>query len=370
MAQIDPALAEWALDEARRRGASAAEVLLISAESIAAGVRLGEVEKLKSSRERRLGIRVFSGQSSANASTAEFERDSLEEFVANTVAMARLTAADPAAGLPDPALHPATFPDLELSDPHHGIVSADEALALARTAEKAALGVDPRLKNSEGAEFGSGNYTVLFANSQGFSGGYAGTSFNLGAAPIAQSDDGKMQQGYWYTASRRFDRLEDAEEVGRTAAKRALRRLGARKIKTTRVPVVFDPDMAATLLRSLVGAASGPSLYKGASFLVGKLGHQIASANVTIYDDGTMRGGLGSKPFDGEGLLTNRKSIVDKGVLQTYLLDCYSARKLKLAPTGNASRSVGDSPGVGPTNLYLEAGRYTPEEIIGSVKRG
>jgi PmbA protein len=370
MAQIDPALAEWALDEARRRGATAAEVLLVSAESIAAGVRLGEVEKLKSSRERRLGIRVFAGQSSANAATAELERDSLEEFVANTVAMARLTAADPAAGLPDPALHPTTLPDLELSDPNHGIVSADEALVLARTAEKAALGVDPRLKNSEGADFGSGSYSVSLANSQGFSGGYSATSFNLGAAPIATSDDGKMQIGFWYTASRRFDRLEDAEEVGRTAAKRALRRLGARKIKTTRAPVVFDPDMAAGLLRSIVGAASGPSLYKGASFLVGKLGQQIAAANVTIYDDGTMRGGLGSKPFDGEGLLTNRKSIVDKGMLSTYLLDCYSARKLKLAPTGNASRSVGDSPGVGPTNLYLEAGRYTPAEIIKSVKRG
>lgn len=370
MAEIDPALAEWALDEARRRGASAAEVLLISAESLSAGVRLGEVEKLKSSRERRLGLRVFTGQSSANAATAELERDSLQEFVANTVAMARLTAADPVAGLPEPALHPKSLPDLELTDPSRGIIGADDALALARTAEKAALGSDPRLKNSEGAEFASGNYSVLFANSQGFSGEYAATAFNLGAAPIAQSDDGRMQQGYWYSASRRFDGLEDPESVGRTAAQRALRRLGARKIKTTRAPVVFDPDMAASLLRSLAGAASGPSLYKGASFLMGKLGQQIASANVTLFDDGTMRGGLGSKPFDGEGLATNRKSLVDKGVLTTYLLDSYSARKLKLAPTGNASRSVGDSPGVAPTNLYLEAGRYTPEEIIGSVERG
>jgi PmbA protein len=164
--------------------------------------------------------------------------------------------------------------------------------------------------------------------------------------------------------------LEDPESVGKTAANRALRRLGARKIKTTRAAVVFDPDMAASLLRALAGAASGPSLYKGASFLVGKLGEQIMAANVTVRDDGRMPAGLGSKPFDGEGLATNRKSLVEKGLLQSYLLDCYSARKLKLAPTGNASRGVGDVPGVSPTNLYLEAGQYTPEQIIKSVKRG
>jgi PmbA protein len=370
MAQLDPALAEWALSEARRHGATAAEVLFVSAESTVAGVRLGEVEKLKSSRERRLGLRVFIDHSSANASTAELERDSLERFIADTVQLARLTAADPASGLPDPVLHPRHLPELELTDPNHGIATADEALGLARRAERVALGADPRIKNSEGAEFDSGRYQILFANSQGFSGQYAGSTFNLGVAPIAQSDDGKMQQGYWYTASRHFDGLEEPESVGRIAAQRALRRLGSRKIKTTRAPVVFDPDMAASLLRSLAGAASGPSLYKGASFLVGKLGAQIAAANVDVYDDGTMRAGMGSRPFDGEGLGTNRKPLVEKGVLKTYLLDSYSARKLKLAPTGNASRAVGDSPTVSPTNLYLEPGRYTPEEIIKSVDHG
>ncbi len=370
MVQLDPALAQWALDEARRQGASAAEVLLASAESIAAGVRLGEVEKLKSSRERRLGLRVFVDHASATASTAEMEPDSLEDFIQNTVAMARLTAPDPWSGLPEPRLHPKDLPDLELTDSERGLVGADEALKLARAAEKAALGADRRIKNSEGGEFHSGLYSVLFANSSGFAGEYSATSFNLGAAPIAQSDDGRMQQGYWYTAGRHFRMLEDPESVGKTAASRALRRLGARKIKTTRAAIVFDPDMAASLLRALAGAASGPSLYKGASFLVGKLGEQIMSANVTIRDDGRIRTGLGSKPFDGEGLATNRKSLVEKGVLQTYLLDCYSARKLKLEPTGNASRGVGDIPSVSPTNLYLEAGPYTPEQIIKSVKRG
>jgi PmbA protein len=369
MDKIDTALAEWTLGEAKRHGATAAEVLCVSAESLAAGVRLGEVEKLKSSRERRLGLRVFVGQSSATASTAELERASLGAFIEESVRLARLTAADPWSGLPDAALQAKSFPDLQLADETAGIVPADRALQIARTAERAALGHDARIKNSEGAEFDSGLYAILFANSQGFSGGYEGTSFSLAVAPIAQ-EDGSMQIGYWYTANRRFAKLEDAESTGITAAKRAVRRLGARKIKTTRAPIVFDPDMASGLIRTLASAASGPSLYKGASFLEGRLGTEIASPMVTIIDDGRMPGGLGSKPFDGEGLPTNRKNLVEQGALKTYLLDTYSARKLKMQPTGNASRSVGAPPGVSTTNLYLEPGAYTPEQIIGSVQSG
>jgi PmbA protein len=210
---------------------------------------------------------------------------------------------------------------------------------------------------------------VVFANSQGFAGEYAGTTYSLAVAPIAE-ENGAMQPGHWYTQNRRFDGLEEAASVGLTSAKRAIRKLGARKIKTTRAPIVFDPDMAAGLLRSLVGAASGPSLYRGASFLVGRLGTEIASAGVTIVDDGTIRGGLGSKPFDGEGLPIARKNVVERGVLKTYLLDSYSARRLGLEPTGNASRSAGDAPGVSATNLYLQPGPYSPEEIIRTVKRG
>jgi PmbA protein len=369
MDKIDTALAEWALGEAKKHGATAAEVLCVSAESLSAGVRLGEVEKLKSSRERRLGLRVFVGQSSATASTAELERTSLAGFIEESVKLARLTAADPWSGLPEAALQAKSYPDLDLADNEAGIIPADRALAIARIAERAAMGHDARIKNSEGAEFDSGRYAILFANSQGFSGGYEGTNFSLGVAPIAQ-DDGSMQIGYWYTSNRRFAKLEDAEATGVTAAKRAVRRLGARKIKTTRAPIVFDPDMAAGLIRTLASAASGPSLYKGASFLVDSLGTEVASPAVTIIDDGRMPGGLGSKPFDGEGLPTNRKNLVEKGVLKTYLLDAYSARKLKMQPTGNASRSVGAAPGVSTTNLYLEPGSYTPEQIIGSVKSG
>jgi PmbA protein len=369
MMEPDMELAEWTLAAAKNSGATAAEVLLVSAESLAAGVRLGQVEKLKSSRERRLGLRVFRGQSSATSSTAELAKDSLGDFVAHTAELARLTAPDPFSGLPAPELQAKSQPELELEDREHGIIEADRALELARRAEDAALKFDPRIKNSEGAEFDSGAYRVLFANSQGFRGEYAASSYGLSVVPIAQDGDG-MQTGYWYSAKRRMGDLDAPEEVGITAARRAVRRLGARKIKTTRAPVVFEPEMAGALIRSLAGAASGPALYKGASYLMGKLASRIASANVTIIDDGLMRSGLGSKPFDGEGLATNRKSLVDEGVLKTYLLDSYSARKLNLKPTGNASRAVGQPPGVGTTNLCLAPGPYTPEQVIGSVEQG
>jgi PmbA protein len=369
MASFDTAMAEWALGEAKKKGATAAEILFSSGESLAAGVRLGETEKLTSSRERRLGMRVFVGQSSATASTAEMERSSIADFIADTVTLARLTAADPWSGLPDPALHPASFRELGLSDPDCGIIDADRALQIARAAEKAALGADSRIKNSEGAEFDSSRYQIMLANSQGFCGEYEGSSFSLVVQPIAQDSD-TMQHGYWYTTNRRFNKLEDAEGVGKTAAARAVRRLGARKVKTTKVPVVFDSEMAAGLIRTLAGAASGPALYKGTSFLIDRLGEQVAAAGVTIVDDGTMPGALGSKPFDGEGLSTRRQHLVERGILRTYLLDCYSARKLKLAPTGNASRSVGSPPTVSTTNLFLEPGQYTPEQVISSVKKG
>jgi PmbA protein len=214
-------LAEWALAEASRKGATAAEVLMISAESLSAGVRLGQVEKLKSSREQRLGLRVFSGQSSATASTADLDQSALSDFIASTVGLARFTSADPWSGLPDPAMHPKHLTELELSDPDHKIIDADHALEIARKAESAALKLDPRIKNSEGGEFDSGCYSVLFANSQGFSGEYAGTSYGLSVMPIAQ-DGNAMQRDYWYTANRRYDKLEDAESVGLTAARRAI----------------------------------------------------------------------------------------------------------------------------------------------------
>jgi PmbA protein len=179
-----------------------------------------------------------------------------------------------------------------------------------------------------------------------------------------------MQRDYWYSSNRKFARLESPQAVGEKAARRVLRRLGGSKIKTCEVPIIFDPEMAASLLRNLASAISGYALYKGASFLTGKLGTQIGSSLLTVIDDATIPGALGSKPFDGEGLATRKKVVVADGKLQSYLLDSYSGRKLGLRSTGNASRSVGEPPGVAPANFYLAPGKHSAEEIIGSVKKG
>jgi PmbA protein len=236
-------------------------------------------------------------------------------------------------------------------------------------AEAAARDSDPRITSSEGASFDSGSHTVVYAASNGFSGSYRSSSASLSAVPVA-SENGSMQRDYWYTAQRHLARLDSPESVGKTAAMRTLRRLGARQVSTCRVPVVFDPDMAASLLGHLAGAASGGSLYRGTSFLLDKIGERIAPDFVHIDDDGTIPRGLGSKPFDGEGLATRRTPIVEGGVLKNYLFDTYSARKMNARSTGNASRSVADSPHVSPTNFFLRAGTVAPEEIIRSVRSG
>ena len=219
------------------------------------------------------------------------------------------------------------------------------------------------------AEYGHEDARVIFANSHGFTGEYRGSSVVLSVSPIA-GDNGGMQRDGWYSVQRRLRSLEAPEAIGRTAAQRALRRLGARKVPTQQVPVVFDPDMAASLLRTICGAVSGSAIYRSASFLTGKLGQQVATTDLTIVDDGRMAGKLGSRPFDGEGLPTRRTAIIRDGVLASYLLDTYTGRKLGMASTGNASRSLGQPPTVAPTNCHIVPGPYSPEQIIRSVDRG
>jgi PmbA protein len=365
----DLSLAQWALERARARGATAVEVLTSTAEALSAGVRLGEVEKLKSSRERRIGLRVFVERSSACASTAELSRDGLDRFIEETIALARVTARDPWSGLPPAQLHPREIPQLNLADSEHGVVGAERALDMARRAERAALSSNPAITNSEGAEFHSGWHRLTFLNSQGFGASYEATSYSLVATPIAQAN-GSMQRDYWYTAARRYDQLQEPEEVGLIAGQRARRRLGARKIRTTKAPVVFDPEMGAGLISAVAAAACGHALYAGASFLKDKLGTQIAAPQVELIDDPTIVGGLGSRPFDGEGAAAYRKALITNGELKTYLLDSYSARKLGLASTGNAARGIGGPPSAAPTNLYLAPGYESPEQIIRSVEKG
>ena len=367
--ELSQELARDILHQAKAKGASQGDLLMVESDSFFVTVRLGEIEKISQAQEKRLGLRLFFGASSATASTSDISQGSIERLVDETCAMARSTAQDEYSGLPAPEECARTFLDLDLLDDSGRSLSVEERSRLALETEKTALDYDRRITNSEGAEFSNQAGRVIYANSHGFSGEYQGSTYGLSVVPVAALN-GMMQRDYWYSSQRKFSRLESPESIGRKAAARVLRRLGARKIKTREVPVVFEPEIAATLLRHLSGALSGYSLYKGASFLIGKLGDKIASELITVVDDGTIPAALGSKPFDGEGLPTGRKTVVEKGVLQSYLLDTYSGRKLGYPSTGNAARSVGEPPGVAPTNFYLSPGSYSPEKIIASVEEG
>jgi len=356
------------LKRAGAKGATEADGYLIEERSFSARVRLGQVETVTHSRDQRLSLRVFVGRATAAASTSDLSRESLERLIDDATSLARITAEDPLAGLPDPATLIGAVPDLDLVDRRGHALDAEEKIALARRAEEAALAVDPRITNSEGGEFFDRQSVYTYATSHGFSGSYEASTFGLTVTPVA-SANGEMQRDAWYSTTRKRISLESPEEVGRTAARRALRRLGARQVKTVEVPVIFDPETAAGLVGAVASAASGPALYRGTSFLRDRLGRRMASTMVTIVDDGTLPAGLGSKPFDGEGLSVGRLTVVGAGVLESYLLDTYSARKLGLTSTHRAART-GSGVGVATTNLVLQRGDASPEDLIRSVRSG
>jgi PmbA protein len=362
-------VAQSLVERARRAGADAADAVVGESDGLEVGIRLGEVEKLKRSRERRAGLRVFVGSATAIASSGDLDPSGLDDLVDDAIALARVTAPDAHGGLPDAADLARDVPELGLYDPRVETIEPDAAFARCHAAEEAARAASPEITNSEGAEFGCGGGPVALATTLGFVGGYSASSVGLSAVPIA-TRDGQMQRDYGYSTSRRLDGLEPADAVGREAARRTLRRLGGRRLPTGEYPIVFDPEVAASLLRHLAGAIAGSSLYRRASYLLDKLGETIAAPGVTIVDDPLRAGGLGSRPFDGEGVASSRRTIVEAGVLKSYLLDTYSARRLGLRTTGHAARSAGDAPGVSPTNFYLEAGPHAPDAIVGSVARG
>jgi PmbA protein len=362
-------LASDVLARAKDCGATEADIVVADGETFSVQVRVGAVDRLTKAREKRLGLRVFVGKRSATTSTSDFSKESLERLVSETCTLAKAVVEDQVSGLPDAAQMARDWPDLDLYD--DTTLGTETQIEWAKRGEAAAFAADPRVTNSEGAEFDSSSGRVVLANSHGFVGSYKSSSYSLSVSPIATDPGtGAMQRDAWYEVQRKFSRLASAESIGQEATKRAVRRLGARKVATKRVPVVFDQETAGSLLANLCSAISGYGLYKRASFLLDQLGQTIASDLITVYDDGRMAGGLGSRPFDGEGLATRKNTIVERGVLKSYLLDTYSGKKLGLSSTGNAARSVGESPSVGPTNFYLVPGVKSPQDIIGSVKEG
>jgi PmbA protein len=357
------------LGRARAGGAVEADAFMVEEELQTVQVRLGSIESLKHARENRCSLRIFTGWGSASATTSDFSPAALARLVEETVRLARVARRDEHSGLPAAQGLAKECVDLDLWDDAVEGFPVEAKVEAARRAEAAALEADPRVTNSEGAEFYDRRARVAYASTGGFGGGFRASSVALSVTPVA-SDNGHMERDYWYTSARHLGDLESPEAVGREAARRAVRRLGARKGETVEVPVVFDPESAASLVRALAVAASGPSLYRGTSFLVGQRGQALASPLVTIVDDPLVPRGLGSRPFDGEGLPSRRTVVVERGVLASYLLDTYSARRLGLEATGHAAREDGGGVTVGYTNLYLEPGPWAPEEILRTVGRG
>jgi PmbA protein len=361
-------LATDLLRRARAAGADAADVLIAEGTEFSVTVRKGEVETLKEAGSKALGLRVFVGRRTASTYASDFSAAALDPLIRDTVAMARATGEDPAAGLPEEMV-PAEEIDLGLHDEGPARLPTEERIERARRGEAAAFAASPLVTNSQGASYGSGEGKVVLANTLGFVGAYRTSSVSLSVVPQAERD-GRMERDYWYTAGRGLADLLSPEEVGRIAAERTVRRLGARKVPTSEVPVVFDPETAAELLGTLFSALSGYAVFRSATFLKDRLGERVASPLLTLVDDGRRVRGLGSRPFDGEGLPTRRNVPLEGGVLRHYLCDSYSARKIGARPTGSARRGVAGGPGVGPGNLYFEPGPLPPEEIVAGVARG
>src|SRR6204780_5273218 len=318
---------------AMKAGASDAEAVVREGDEFSVNVRMGEVETLKESGSRGLGLRVFLGKRSGSASTSDLTADGIRQLVDGALALAKVTEEDPFAGLPEAGEFGKADGDLHLYFDDVYSLEAAERIEWARRAEAAALAADKRITNSDGGSFDVSTGQKAMANSRGFLGSYRTSYAGVSAAPLATDANGKMQRDGWWSSARSFALLETPEAVGAEAARRKLRRLGARRVPTQRVPIVFAPETARSLIGSVLEAASGDSIWRSASFLAGKLGEAIGAASVTIIDDNTMLlptgvGAFGSSPFDDEGLPSQRTMVVENGVLRNYLLNTYTARKL------------------------------------------
>jgi PmbA protein len=352
------ALVEQSLEEARAAGASQAEVGLSVDTGLSVSVRLGEVETLEYQRDRGMGITVYAGSRKGTATTGDLSWQAIADTVRKAVSIAKFTAEDACAGLPDPETLARHVPDLELSHPWD--LEAEGAIDLARRCEAAALGRDPRITNSEGASLSAHRGLRVYGNSLGFLAGYPHTYYSVACVVMGQQD-GAMERDHWYSAARDWRELEDVEAVGRRAAERAAERLGARRIPTTRAPVLFVPELARGLIGHFVGAIRGGAQYRRNSFLLGAAGQQLFPASFGISERPHLPRALASAPFDGEGCATRDRELVAQGVLDGYVLDTYAARKLGLRTTGNAG---------GVHNLLVHAGEDDYAALLRRLGRG
>lgn len=343
---------------ARKQGASAAAAEVSDGFGQGVSVRQGEVETIEYNRDKGLSVSVYIGRRRGNASTSDFSPQAVRDTVDAALNIARFTASDECAGLPEPEMLATEFPDLDLY--HPWALDVDDAIALARECEQAAFATDKRIRNSEGATINVHEAQFVYANSLGFVGGFPTSRHSVSCAVIAGKDDA-MQRDYWYSVARNAAEILKVEEVGRIAAERTVRRLKGRSLVTMNCPVLFEAPIAASLIGHFVGAVSGGSLYRKSSFLLDRIGTQVFSPNIRIDDVPDIRRGLASSAFDDEGVKAQRRTIVDAGVLNGYFLGSYSARKLGMQTTGNAG---------GNHNLIVQSGALDFDGLLKQMDRG
>ena len=351
-------IAQDMLDYAKQRGATAASADVSVGFGQGVTVRQGDVETIEYNRDKGLSVTVYLGQQRGNASTSDFSAQAVHDAVDAALSIARYTAKDECSGLPDEEMLARDYPDMDLYHPWD--LPVDDAIALAKRCERAALNADKRITNSEGATVNLHEVQFITANSLGFMGGFASSRHSLSCAVIAEEGD-SMERDYWYAVARDAKELMDAQQVGIVAAERTVRRLNARQIATMQVPVLYEAPIASSLLGSFAAAVSGGSLYRKSSFLLDQMDRQIFSPHVNISDVPDIPKGLASSPFDDEGVRTQRRNVVENGVLRGYFLNSYSARKLGLSTTGNAG---------GNHNLILQPGELDLSGLLKAMTRG
>lgn len=347
-------MSEDVLKTAKANGASAAEAEVSLSIGQNVSVRLGETETIEYNRDKGMSVTVYFGQQKGHASTSDLSPQALKDTVLAACNIAKYTAKDEFCGLADANLMAKTISDLDLHHPWN--ISVDEAIEIAKACEAAALAVDTRITNSEGASVSASEGYFAYSNSHGFTGGYPSSRHGVSCSVIAEAGD-SMQRDYWYSTARAAADLQNTAEIGKIAGERTIRRLNSRKIKTCQAPVLFEAALASGLISSLIGAISGGSLYRKSSFLLDSLGTQIASPLLNIFEEPHLKKGLASSPFDNEGVATNARQLVKDGVLQGYVLGSYSARKLGLQTTGNAG---------GNHNLIVKSGEH---DFAGMLKQ-
>lgn len=362
-------LATEIVAEFRKQGVDACDVYIVNGSQFNTTIRLGQIEKLQQSISKGLGMRIFKNDATALTFTTDFTDKSVKSLVKEAMEIVKVSGADKFNGLAPKEFLGTYGGNLMLFDESLARLSPEKKIETAKEAEAAGRSFDKRITNTRGTNWFDGTFQTTLANSDGFVGQYKSTSASLSVNLMAEENGIKQTDG-WFTFNRYVNKLDSPKSVGEEAARRTIAKLGGKKVKSQTVPVVIDRQVAGQLVGWVFGAASGRSIYRKTSFLVDKVNAEIASPLISIVDDATMADGPASRPFDAEGVKSSQVTVVENGVLKNYVCDAYSARRLNLRPSGNATRSYQSNPGVGSTNLYIKAGGSDPKDMIKSVKSG